>query len=111
MQRSIDVGDSPVWTGTTSNEQQPKFPWRVAIRLAMGAFCWIVAYLGAVGVMLPARIAEIDNENKAAIVALNSTISMVVASSPTSSSAPPPISLAPASGVAHPGSGWAPSAR
>ncbi|QXT62909.1 MFS transporter [Tessaracoccus palaemonis] len=79
MQRSIDVGDSPVWTGTTSNEQQPKFPWRVAIGLAMGAFCWIVAYLGAVGVMLPARIAEIDNENKAAIVALNSTISMVVA--------------------------------
>lgn len=77
MQRSID--ETNEWTGATADEQQPRFPWRIAIGLAIGAFCWIVAYLGAVAVMLPARIAEIDNENKAAIVALNSTISMVVA--------------------------------
>ena len=58
---------------------QPHFPTRIAIGLAIGAFCWIVAYLGAVAVLLPARVAEIDSVDKAAIIALNSTISMVVA--------------------------------
>ncbi|SHE25444.1 MFS transporter [Actinomyces glycerinitolerans] len=67
------------WSGTTSDEQQPRLPIRLVIGLAIGAFCWIVAYLGAVGVLLPARIAEIAPADKAAVVALNSTISMIVA--------------------------------
>lgn len=67
------------WSGNTLDDEQPRFPTRLAIGLAVGAFCWIVAYLGAVGVLLPARVAEIDPDNKAAIIALNSTISMVVA--------------------------------
>ncbi|MHA6523492.1 MFS transporter [Tessaracoccus sp. G1721] len=79
MQRSIVIDEAPVWSARTADEEQPRFPWRLAVGLAFGAFCWIVAYLGAVGVLLPARIAEIDSENKAAIVALNSTVSMVVA--------------------------------
>lgn len=79
MQGSMSPDDQAVWSGTTTDEQQPKFPLRIAIGLAAGAFCWIVAYLGAVGVLLPARIAEIDDANKATIVAINSTVSMVVA--------------------------------
>lgn len=67
------------WRGTTSDEEQPKFPVRLTIGLAIGAFCWIVAYLGAVGVLLPARIAELAPGDKASVVALNSTISMIVA--------------------------------
>lgn len=84
MQRSIVIDEAPVWSARTADEEQPRFPWRIAVGLAFGAFCWIVAYLGAVGVLLPARIAEIDSENKATIVALNSTVSMVVARWPTS---------------------------
>ncbi|MCL2895653.1 MFS transporter [Brenneria tiliae] len=67
------------WSGITSNAQQKKFPTRIAIGLSICAFCWVAAYLGAVGVLLPARIAEIDGANKAAIIALNSTVSMLVA--------------------------------
>lgn len=67
------------WKGTTSDEDQPIFPLRITIGLAIGAFCWIVSYLGAVGVLLPARIAELAPDEKASVVALNSTISMIVA--------------------------------
>lgn len=67
------------WNGTTLDDQQPHFPTRLAVGLAIGSFCWIVAYLGAIAVLLPARIAEIDPANKASIIALNSTIAMVVA--------------------------------
>ncbi|TPW27661.1 MFS transporter [Martelella alba] len=74
-----EAGTSSGWTGKTTNLQQPHFPKRIAIGLAIGAFCWIVAYLGAVAVLLPARVAEIDPGNKATIIALNSTIAMVVA--------------------------------
>lgn len=76
---TVVVGTPGQWSATTTDADQPKFPTRIAIGLSVGAFCWIVAYLGAVGVLLPARIAELDSANKAAIVALNSTISMVVA--------------------------------
>lgn len=69
-----------VWSPTTPNSEQKKFPTKIVIGLAIGAFCWIVAYLGSVSVLLPARIAELAGDgNKAAIVALNSTISMIVA--------------------------------
>lgn len=73
------MNDKIHWSGTTSNDQQKTFPTRIAVGLALGAFCWVVAYLGAVGVLLPARVAEIDSLNKAAIIAVNSTVSMVVA--------------------------------
>lgn len=68
------------WSGTTPDSQQKKFPTKIAIGVSIGAYRWIVAYLGSVSVLLPARIAEIAGDgNKATIVALNSTISMVVA--------------------------------
>lgn len=67
------------WSGTTVDADQPHFPTRLAIGLAIGSFCWVVAYLGAVAVLLPARIAEIDPASKASIIALNSTVAMVVA--------------------------------
>lgn len=80
MLRDADTAASGLaWSGTTTDVQQPAFPTRLAIGLAIGSFCWVVAYLGAVAVLLPARIAEIDPQNKAAIIALNSTIAMVVA--------------------------------
>lgn len=78
-QRSTTDPTLTTWTGTTADDEQPRFPVRLAVGLAAGAFCWIVAYLGAVGVLLPARVAEIAPDDKAAIIALNSTISMVVA--------------------------------
>ncbi|WP_222706291.1 MFS transporter [Actinomyces ruminicola] len=76
---STAAPSAPEWSGTTTDEQQPRLPLRLVIGLAIGAFCWIVAYLGAVGVLLPARIAEIAPDDKAAVVALNSTVSMIVA--------------------------------
>ena len=77
--QNANAGSPTGWTGKTSNDDQPHFPTRIAIGLAIGSFCWIVAYLGAIAVLLPARVAEIDSVDKAAIIALNSTISMVVA--------------------------------
>lgn len=74
-----DTGAPSGWTAKTTDAQQPHFPTKIAIGLTIGAFCWIVAYLGAVAVLLPARVAEIDPANKATIIALNSTVSMVVA--------------------------------
>lgn len=67
------------WSGKTLDADQTHFPTRLVIGLAIGSFCWVVAYLGAIAVLLPARIAEIDPGNKAAIIALNSTVAMVVA--------------------------------
>lgn len=74
-----DVTQQPVWSGTTRDTEQTRFPTKLAIGLAIGAFCWVVAYLGAIAVLLPARIAEIDPASKATIIALNSTVAMVVA--------------------------------
>nr|WP_321457322.1 MFS transporter [uncultured Cohaesibacter sp.] len=74
-----NAGSPPEWTGNTTNDEQTRFPTRIAVGLAIGAFCWVIAYLGAIAVLLPARVAEIDSVDKAAIIALNSTISMVVA--------------------------------
>ncbi|TFH71069.1 MFS transporter [Cellulomonas sp. HD19AZ1] len=78
-QRSTTDPQPTTWTGSTTDADQPRFPVRLAVGLAVGAFCWIVAYLGAVGVLLPARVAEIAPDDKAAIIALNSTVSMIVA--------------------------------
>lgn len=67
------------WRTATADTDQPRFPARVATGLAIGAFCWVVAYLGSASVLLPARIAEVDPAGKAGVVALNSTVAMVVA--------------------------------
>ncbi|MGJ4925616.1 MFS transporter [Bradyrhizobium sp. HKCCYLS2038] len=78
QQRATDPAQA-VAAAATHDTAQQGFPLRLAAGLAICAFCWIVAYLGAVGVLLPARVAEIDPANKAAIIALNATISMIVA--------------------------------
>ena len=67
------------WSGKTQDTEQTKFPTKIAAGLMIGSFCWVVAYLGAIAVLLPARVAEIDPAHKAAIIALNSSVAMIVA--------------------------------
>lgn len=63
---------------TPTDDKQLKLPLVTGIALVIGVFLWLASYLGMVGVLIPARIAEIDPENKATIFATMSAIAMVV---------------------------------
>lgn len=63
---------------TPTDAQQPKLPLREGIALIIGVLLWLGSYLGMVGVLVPARIAEIDPEAKATALAAMSAIAMVV---------------------------------
>ena len=65
------------WT-TPKDSEQPKLPLMEGIALVVGVFFWLGSYLGMVGVLVPARIAEIDPEAKATALAAMSAIAMVV---------------------------------
>lgn len=61
-----------------SDAKQLKLPLLTGIGLVLGVLLWLGSYMGMVAVLIPARIAEIDPENKAAIFATMSAIAMVV---------------------------------
>lgn len=63
---------------TPKDSEQPKLPLMEGIALVVGVFFWLGSYLGMVGVLVPARIAEIDPEAKATALAAMSAIAMVV---------------------------------
>ncbi len=67
------------WLGTTADEAQPKKPWVVGIALALGIFLINGPFMGINAVLLPSRIAEISPEGKAGVVALLSSVAMIVA--------------------------------
>ncbi|PLS31948.1 MFS transporter [Bifidobacterium margollesii] len=67
------------WSGTITDEQQPKPPYKVGVALALVTFLWIGPYLGVQAVLLPAKVAVIAPESKTAVVALLSTSAMIVA--------------------------------
>lgn len=73
----IDRSVEPSWC-TPTNEAQKKAPFRVGIALIIGVFCWLGSYLGLVGVLVPAKIAEIAPAEKATILATMSGLAMVV---------------------------------
>ncbi len=65
------------WTTPTDN-MQPKLPLKEGIAMVIGVFLWLGSYLGMVGVLVPARIAEIDPDSKATALAAMSAIAMIV---------------------------------
>ncbi len=65
------------WISPT-DEQQKKLPLKEGIALIIGVLLWLGSYLGMVGVLVPARIAEIDPQSKATALAAMSAIAMVV---------------------------------
>jgi len=74
---SLPDTSSGSWV-TPTNEEQKNPPYREGIALVVGSLLWLGSYLGLVGVLVPARIAEIAPHDKASIVALMSTTAMIV---------------------------------
>ncbi len=76
LNNSMDNNVS-AWISPT-DEQQKKLPLKEGIALIIGVLLWLGSYLGMVGVLVPARIAEIDPQSKATALAAMSAIAMVV---------------------------------
>lgn len=68
-----------LWTGVIADVEQPKRPIRVGIGLAVGVVLWLGAYLGVNAILLPAKVAELDPDGKAGVIALLATSAMIVA--------------------------------
>jgi len=62
-----------------SDTEQPKVPIKLGVALSLGALLWLSGYLGTLTVLLPARIAIIDDSQKATLLATISSLAMVVA--------------------------------
>lgn len=62
-----------------TDTEQPKIPVKIGIALSIGALLWLSGYLGTLTVLLPAKIAIIDNSQKATLLATVSSMAMVVA--------------------------------
>ena len=60
------------------DEDQPRFPWRAGIGLLLGAWGWFFAGQAVNTVLLPAKIALIDPEGKVGLVAIVSTVTMII---------------------------------
>ncbi|MBT1165389.1 MFS transporter [Bifidobacterium simiarum] len=60
------------------DEDQPKFPWRPSLGLLFGGCGWMLAGCAIQGILLPAKISEIAPDNKVSIVALVTTVTMLV---------------------------------
>ncbi|MEE8737791.1 MAG: MFS transporter [Bifidobacterium sp.] len=74
------ISTSPAtWSGTVSDAEQPKPPYKVGMALALVTFLWLGPYLGVNAVLLPAKVATIAPNSKATIIAVLSTSAMVVA--------------------------------
>ncbi|WP_308561038.1 MFS transporter [uncultured Klebsiella sp.] len=62
-----------------SDDAQPNVPVKVGIALSVGALLWLSGYVGTLTVLLPAKIAAIDDSQKATLLATVSSAAMVVA--------------------------------
>ena len=71
--------DSSVAMLGVTDEQQPKSPTRLGIALIIGPACWLGPYVGVSATLLPAKIAELDEANKVALIPLFSAVAMIVA--------------------------------
>ncbi|NEG54229.1 MFS transporter [Bifidobacterium platyrrhinorum] len=60
------------------DEDQPKFPWKAGLGLLFGGAGWYWAGQAVNAVLLPAKIAQIDPEGKVALVAIISTVTMII---------------------------------
>ena len=67
------------WSGTVTDEEQPKPPYRVGVALALVSFLWIGPYLGVQAVLLPSKVAVIAPSSKESVIAILSTSAMIVA--------------------------------
>lgn len=67
------------WSGTVSDEEQLRPPYRVGVALALVTFLWIGPYLGVQAVLLPSKVAVIAPSSKASVIAILSTSAMIVA--------------------------------
>ncbi|WP_336630330.1 MULTISPECIES: MFS transporter [unclassified Microbacterium] len=67
------------WSGVVTDGQQPRRPVRIGIGLALGVVLWLAPYLGVNAVLLPAKVAELDPDGKAGVIALLATSAMIVA--------------------------------
>lgn len=74
---SLDPTVRPDWQPPRDTDQA-RLPWRYGIATALGVLLWLGAYLALVGVLVPARIAEISPDNKATALATMSTVAMIV---------------------------------
>ena len=70
--------DSSVAMLGVTDEQQPKSPTRLGIALIIGPACWLGPYVGVSATLLPAKIAELDEANKVALIPLFSAFAMIV---------------------------------
>ena len=61
-----------------SDEEQPKFPWRPALALLIGPAGWAAPFTALNAVLLPAKVANIAPDQKVAIVALVTSVTMIV---------------------------------
>lgn len=60
------------------DDQQPKFPWRTGAGLLLGGAGWFWGFQALNAVLLPAKIQMIDPANKVTIVAMVSTVTMLI---------------------------------
>ncbi|MBT1179284.1 MFS transporter [Bifidobacterium vespertilionis] len=60
------------------DDQQPKFPWRTGAGLLLGGAGWFWGFQALNAVLLPAKIQMIDPVNKVTIVAMVSTVTMLI---------------------------------
>ncbi|WP_257639448.1 MFS transporter [Alloscardovia macacae] len=71
--------ETSTWKGTVADQDQSKAPLNVGVALILGVLLWMGPYMGINGVLLPARVAELAGDSKAAVLALLSTSAMIVA--------------------------------
>ncbi|PLS31654.1 multidrug-efflux transporter [Bifidobacterium margollesii] len=60
------------------DEEQPKFPWKPGLGLLFGGAGWYWAGQAVNAVLLPAKIGQIDPDGKVAMVAIVSTVTMII---------------------------------
>jgi MFS family permease len=53
---------------TVAGTSLSRFNWRLAIALLLGGILWIAPYVGSIGVLMPALVAQIAPDDKVAIV-------------------------------------------
>jgi MFS family permease len=64
---------------TIGGKSQRKRPLRLGLALIVGPACWLGPYIGVSVTLLPAKIGQLAPDNKIALVALFSTVAMIVA--------------------------------
>lgn len=78
QQPSAGLPDQAMGTRGITDEQQPRYPWRTGLGLLFGGAGWIWAGQAINSVLLPAKIGQIDPENKVSLVATVSVVTMII---------------------------------